>query len=131
MFTLQQMQAAHNKVKSGADFPAYVQEIKNAGLLYYTFYVTNGATVYTGAGDYEVSGEAKYPAQSINDNGNADGLQQYIRQHQQGHSDFFTFCRQCAECGVERWVVDTRSMDCTYLDKADNALVAEPIPELP
>lgn len=123
------MQAAHSKVKSGADFPAYVQEIKKAGLLYYTFYVANGATVYTGAGDYELSGEAKYHPQSINDNGNADALQQCIRQHQQGYSDFFTFCRLCAECGVERWVVDTRSMYCTYLDKAGNALVAEPISE--
>ena len=63
MFTIQQMQAAHSKVKSAADFPAYVQEIKNSGLLYYTFNVTNGATVYTGASDYQVSGEAKYPVQ--------------------------------------------------------------------
>ncbi len=31
MFTAQQM-AAHAKVKTGADFPAYVQEIKQLGL---------------------------------------------------------------------------------------------------
>lgn len=27
MFTLDQIKAAHNKVKSGADFPAYIQDL--------------------------------------------------------------------------------------------------------
>ena len=33
MFTVEQIKAAHSKVKSGADFPAYIQEIKALGLL--------------------------------------------------------------------------------------------------
>lgn len=49
MFTLPQLKAAHAKVKTGADFPAYVQEIKQMGLQYYEFKVTTGQTTYHGA----------------------------------------------------------------------------------
>jgi hypothetical protein len=35
MFTVEQIRAAHNKVKSGADFPAYIQEIKALGVSQY------------------------------------------------------------------------------------------------
>ncbi len=28
MFTVEQIKAAHSKVKSGADFPSYIKEIK-------------------------------------------------------------------------------------------------------
>lgn len=32
MFTIQQIKDAHSKVKSGADFPAYIQDIKKLGV---------------------------------------------------------------------------------------------------
>ena len=32
MFTAEEVKTAHSKVKSGADFPAYIQEIKKWGL---------------------------------------------------------------------------------------------------
>lgn len=31
MFTLEQIELAHSKVKSGAEFPRYIQEIKELG----------------------------------------------------------------------------------------------------
>lgn len=31
MFTIEQIKTAHSQVKSGADFPAYIQEIKKLG----------------------------------------------------------------------------------------------------
>ena len=44
MFTVQQMKAAHAKVKTGADFPGYVKEIKQLGLIHYDFMVKDGST---------------------------------------------------------------------------------------
>lgn len=32
MFTLEQIKAAHSNVRSSADFPAYIQAIKNLGV---------------------------------------------------------------------------------------------------
>lgn len=32
MFTVEQIETAHDKVKTGADFPNYIQEIKQMGV---------------------------------------------------------------------------------------------------
>lgn len=127
MFTLQQLKAAHGKVKSGADFPRYVQEIKELGLLTYEFTVQDGSIVYYGAGQYQVKAGAIYEPLSINPGASAEALQYAITIHQQGQTDFLTFCRQAAEAGVNKWVVDTQELVCSYKDQAGNLVVAEPI----
>jgi hypothetical protein len=35
MFTVEQIKASHSKVKSGADFPSYIEEIKVLGVTHY------------------------------------------------------------------------------------------------
>lgn len=39
-FTIEKIKAEHQKVKSGADFPKYIQVIKNLEVSQYTAYVT-------------------------------------------------------------------------------------------
>lgn len=128
MFTEQQLKAAHSKVKSGADFPAYVREIKDLGLSRYEFWVDNGHTVYYGANNHVIHSEAKYPIQDIALQSSAARLQHIISTHQQGQTDFITFCRQAADAGVEKWVIDTNKMTCVYYNLAGNEMVSEPIP---
>lgn len=123
------MKAAHAKVKSGTDFPAYVQEIKQLGLLYYTFLVKNGQTEYHGANGLQINGEAVYPEKTISIQSSSMAVRQIIAEHQQGKNDFLTFCQLVADAGVQKWVVDTGTMMCTYYDLAGNSMVAEPIPE--
>lgn len=129
MFKLQQMKAAHARIKSGADFPTYVQEIKQLGLLHYDFLVKNGQTEYHGANGLQVNGEVIYPEKAISTQSSSMAVRQIIAEHQQDKSDFLTFCQLVADAGVQKWVVDTRTMMCTYYDLAGNRMVAEPIPE--
>lgn len=129
MFTLQQMKAAHAKVKSGADFPAYVQEIKGLGLLHYDFQVKDGQTEYHGADGFQINSNPIYPEKVISVQASPATVQQIIAEHQQGKTDFLTFCQQVANAGVEKWVVHTQTMMCTYFDPSGNSMVAEPIPE--
>ncbi len=126
-FTLQQLKDAHARVKTGADFPRYVQEIKALGLVTYDYLVQNGVTVYHGTDGHTVSADAIYPDLSINPNPSPQALQHAISIHQQGQTDFLTFCQQAADAGVERWVIDTQAMLCSYLDAQGNLMVAEPI----
>ncbi len=42
MFTLEQIKSAHSKVKSGADFPNYIQDLINLGIKSYHTYVSDG-----------------------------------------------------------------------------------------
>ena len=129
MFTLQQIKAAHAKVKTGADFPRYIQEIKQLGLIKYVFNVKDGSIIYYGTGDHRVEAGALYEPMSINLIASPEKLRRTISIHQQGQTDFPTFCEQAAECGVEKWQIDTQKMLCTYLDKEGNSMVSEPIPE--
>ena len=46
MFTLDQIKAAHSQVKSGADFPKYIQDIGKLGVLKYEHFVADGHTTY-------------------------------------------------------------------------------------
>lgn len=129
MFTVQQMKAAHAKVKTGTDFPGYVKEIKQLGLIHYDFMVKDGSTVYHGAGGLQVSSDPVYPEKAISEAASPAAVKQIISEHQQGKSDFLTFCDLVAEAGVEKWVVDTEAMVCNYYDLLGNIMLAEPIPD--
>jgi uncharacterized protein YbcV (DUF1398 family) len=129
MFTIQQLKAAHSKVKTGADFPKYVQEIKSLGLTRYEYLVKDGTTIYYGMDDYEVKANPIYPPLAINPYSSIAALKHTIAIHQQGQTDFVTFCRQAAEAGVEKWVIDTAKMLCIYYNLTGAEMVAEPIPQ--
>ena len=129
MFTLQQVTAAHAKLKSGAYFRAFVQEINQLCLLRYDFQVKIGQTEYHGANGLQISGNAIYPEKTISIQASSIAVRQIIAETQQGKSDFLTFCQQVADAGVNKWVVDTQAMMCTYYDLAGHSMVAEPIPE--
>lgn len=128
MFTLEQIKAAHAKVKSGADFPAYIQELIGLGLLRYTQYVSDGHTVYIGKNDYTIQSDAKYPALTVANESNAEKLKAELKVHQQGGTNYMTFCEQAAAAGVEIWIVDMVNMTCTYYDKAGSTMLTETIP---
>jgi len=51
-----------------------------------------------------------------------------LKIHQQGVTDYPTFCRHSAEAGVEKWTVEMRNMTCTYFDKSNTKMVEEMIP---
>jgi uncharacterized protein YbcV (DUF1398 family) len=128
MFTIDQIKAAHAKVKSGADFPQYVQDMKALGVTGYAHYVADGHTLYTGNNGFELTAGPAYTALPVAAKGTAEKLQHAIHIHQQGQTDYPTFCRQAGEAGVEKWVNDFHQMTCTYLDQRGNVLVVEPIP---
>jgi Protein of unknown function (DUF1398) len=46
MITPDQIKEAHAEMKSGADFPVYVQDLINLGGTDYRIYVKDGNTVY-------------------------------------------------------------------------------------
>ncbi len=128
MFTIEQIQAIHANVKSGADFPRYIQELRRLGVLNYTIHVDNGRTSYLGKNNFTLNSDVQYPLLKVESNGNKQQLEHALRIHQQGLTDYPTFCRQATEAGVEKWVVDMEKMVCTYHDRDGNILVIEKIP---
>lgn len=129
MFTVEQIELAHTLVKSGADFPKYIQQIKQMGVVAFETFVIDSHTEYYGNNNYQVKSQPKYKSLTIVDKSSNDKFIQYLKLHQRGETDYFTFCRHCAETGVEKWIVLLDKMTCTYYDKSGNKLLVEKIPE--
>lgn len=129
MFTVEQIKAAHSKVKSGADFPSYIKEIKSLGVTHYEAYVTDGHIDYHGANDYTAKVPAKYEPLVIADTPKSEEFKAELVAHQQGKTDFLTFIKMCATFGIEKWAICMDKMTCTYYDKARNEILVEEIPQ--
>lgn len=129
MFTVEQIKAAHSKVKSGADFPAYIQEIKKIGVTYYETFVTDGHTDYSGDKDYKTTAPAKYEPLTIAQECDREQFKVDLKEHQQGKTGYPTFIGISAKLGVEKWAVCMQKMTCTYYDKAGSEILVEQIPQ--
>jgi len=129
MFTIEHIQAAASKIKSGSDFPKFIKEIKELGVKRNDVYVSNGLSIYFDDEDnaQQVSPD-EYPTLVINEEASAGKLEHALKVHQQGETDYISFCKQAADAGVEKWVTDLEEMTCTYLDAEGNELVKENIP---
>jgi len=128
MFTIEQIKQVHSKVKSGADFPNYVKEMKGLGILFYAHYVSDGHIKYQGANNFAISADAKWETRHIASEGDVARLKHFLSIHQDGQTGYPTFCKQAAVAGVEKWVVDMIEMTCIYYDIKGNELVVEQIP---
>lgn len=128
-FTVEQLKTAHGKVKSGADFPSYIKEIKVLGVTHYETYVSDGHIDYHDASNHTAKVPKKYEPLTIADNANVEKFKAELLAHQQGKTDFLTFIKMCAETGIEKWEICMDKMTCTYFDKAGNAILVEKIPQ--
>jgi len=127
MFTLAQIQSAHSKVQSGSDFPTYFQELIALGVVAYETFVSDGHTLFYGLDNFSLRSDPKYPELIISEIGNAAHFKEFLWQHQQGQSNYMSFCKQSASCGIQYWKVDTVTKTCTYFDSHQNILHTESI----
>lgn len=128
MFTLEQIKQAHDEVQTGADFSNYIQDLINLGVKGYDTLVNDGRVAYYGSDDYSVSTDKKYDVIKIASTANKERFIEFLVMHQDGQTDYFTFCQQAAQSGIAKWRVDIIEMTCTYFDTAGDAIVIEKIP---
>ena len=129
MFTVEQIKAAHSKVRSGADFPSYIKDIKQLGVTLYEAYVTDGHIDYHGGSEYTATVPAKYESVEIAEFPNIEEFKTELLAHQLGKTDYLTFINMCAGTGIEKWEICMDKMTCTYYDKAGNEILVEKIPQ--
>ncbi|MES2575272.1 MAG: DUF1398 family protein [Bacteroidota bacterium] len=128
MFTIDQIKEAHAKVKSGADFPNYIQDLIILGVKGYDTFVNDGHVEYYGINNYSITSDEKYEAIPIAPSANKEYFIELLVKHQQGETDYMTFCNDSARCGIKRWRVDIIEMTCTYYDQSDAPILIEKIP---
>ncbi|MEO6175036.1 MAG: DUF1398 family protein [Flavobacterium circumlabens] len=128
MFTIDQIKEAHAKVKSGADFPNYIQDLIILGVKGYDTFVHDGHVEYYGVNNYNVTADEKYNEIKISASVNKELFIEFLVKHQNGETDYLTFCNHSAQCGIAKWRVDIIEMTCTYFDLAGNEILIEKIP---
>lgn len=128
MFTVEQIESAHGKVKTGADFPNYIKEIKELGVKSFETWVKDSHTEYFGENDFKTTSEPQYKDLVIADYSDQEKFIQQLKNHQRGETDYMKFCEDCAETGIEKWIVDLDQFTCIYYDKAGNEILTEEIP---
>ncbi|HSN59713.1 MAG TPA: DUF1398 family protein [Ferruginibacter sp.] len=127
MFKLKEIKAAHLKVKSGVDFPNYIQDLIKLGVKKYSTYVNDGHTLFLGVDEYQIKSRPKYAKLNVANISDKNRFKHYLKNHQRGQTDYPTFCNNSAQTGVEKWTVDMEQMTCTYYDKLNNVMLVEPI----
>jgi uncharacterized protein YbcV (DUF1398 family) len=128
MFTIAQIKEAHSKVKSGADFPAYIQELIELGVQGYDIFVNDGHEEYFGANNYRVAAPKNYDNIAVAPLANKERFIEFLVMHQDGQTDYPTFCHHAAQCGIAKWSVNIIEMTCTYFDQSDAPILIEKIP---
>lgn len=129
MFTENQIKETHSKVKSGAEFPAYIQDLKLLGVTYYEVFVKDRRAIYYGANDYKVTIFTIDETLQIAEKHNELQFKSDLKSHQNGKTDYCTFCKDCAKSGIEKWVIFMDDMTCTYFDRTGNKILVEQIPQ--
>lgn len=130
MFTIEKIEEAHDKIKSGADFPKYIQEIKQLGVHTFETWVKDSHTEYFGNDNYKIASRPMYENLEIQEISEPSKFKHYLSIHQQGKTDYRTFCEHCAATGIERWVASLNKMTCIYYDRAGNEILVEAIPQI-
>lgn len=131
MVSIEDILAADSKIKTGADFPQFIKEIKDMGIVRNDVYVANGLSIYFDDEDNALqSSHPAYTELVVNDEPSSEKIARVLANHKVGETDYLTFCKQAADAGVEKWVVDLELMTCTYLDAEGNELLKENIPSV-
>ena len=110
-------------MKSGADFPAYIKEIKNLGVTHYEAYVEDDHIDYHGEHIYTAKSSAKYDPIVVADIINREKFIAGLKAHQLSKTDFLSFIQMCATIDVEKWKICMEKMTCTYYDKEGKEVI--------
>ena len=98
-------------------------KLKKLGVTGFETWVKDSHTVYFGKNDFCIQSKPNYQELSIAANSDKENFKSRLKEHQQGKTDYFTFCKDCAETGIEKWMVRLDAMTCTYYDKPGNEIL--------
>lgn len=129
MVTLEQIQEAQSKVKTGKDFPQLVSDLKDLGIRIFETQVATGETIFYDFENNQVTTPPLFEPLKISLVCQIAKFREILRTHQEGNSDFITFCQEVAEAGIDKWLVDVNKMKCIYFDRNGTLIFEEEIPE--
>ncbi len=125
MFTIEEIENLHLASEKGMDFIEFLNKLKEMNVEYYDFYVSDGRYKYTHIDGDSIETKPLYEKKEISTVSNVGMLKQSVKVHQNGDTDFLTFCRQASESGVMIWRVEITNLRVTYLGHDFGELLVE------
>jgi uncharacterized protein YbcV (DUF1398 family) len=127
MFTIEQINALHEKLGNMKDFASYVAALKSLGVEKYDSYLTDGHSRYFGAGGYFIESKPVHEKLVVADDSDKESFLRHLKLHEERKTDYITMSQGLAESGIEKWTVDTNTATISYCDKKGDMLLIEPI----
>lgn len=127
MFTVEQINALHDRLGSAKTLLEYVCALNAVGVEKYDSYVTDGHSEYFGKHGHKVISPPAHNTLSIARTSNRERFLKHLALHNQGKTTYIEMSEGLAESGTEKWTVDTNKAIMTFYDKAGNEMLVEEI----
>jgi uncharacterized protein YbcV (DUF1398 family) len=127
MFTIEQIHDIHDRLGTMERIPDYVRALSAIGVESYDSYLSDGHSEYFAADGRSVLSAAVHEVLPVADASDREKVVEHLDLHQLGRTSYLEMSKGLADCGVEKWTVDTNAMTLTYIDKHGRGLVTEAI----
>ena len=127
-FKLSAIQQAHQQF-TGVDFPKLFKAFKNMGMTYNIVNIQDGTATYVHQSEDDIVTSSVKSNHPVAPSSNQSIVQDVLTRHQQGQTDFETFCDEMAQAGIYKWHIDIQAGTCTYIDLQEQAIISELIPQ--
>lgn len=127
-FKLSAIQQAHQQF-TGVDFPKLFKAFKEMGMTYNIVNIQDGTATYVHQSEDDIVTSSVKSNHPVAPSSNQSIVQDVLTRHQQGQTDFETFCDEMAQAGIYKWHIDIQAGTCTYIDLQEQAIISELIPQ--
>lgn len=127
-FKLSAIQQAHQQF-TGVDFPKLFKVFKDMGMTYNIVNIQDGTATYVHQSEDDIVTSSVKSNHPVAPSSNQSIVQDVLTRHQQGQTDFETFCDEMAQAGIYKWHIDIQAGTCTYIDLQEQAIISELIPQ--
>ncbi|HDJ2154450.1 TPA: DUF1398 family protein [Staphylococcus aureus] len=127
-FKLSAIQQAHQQF-TGVDFPKLFKAFKDMGMTYNIVNIQDGTATYVHQSEDDIVTSSVKRNHPVAPSSNQSIVQDVLTRHQQGQTDFETFCDEMAQAGIYKWHIDIQAGTCTYIDLQEQAIISELIPQ--
>ncbi|HEI7964567.1 TPA: DUF1398 family protein [Staphylococcus aureus] len=127
-FKLSAIQQAHQQF-TGVDFPKLFKAFKDMRMTYNIVNIQDGTATYVHQSEDDIVTSSVKSNHPVAPSSNQSIVQDVLTRHQQGQTDFETFCDEMAQAGIYKWHIDIQAGTCTYIDLQEQAIISELIPQ--
>lgn len=125
MVTYQQINDIHERLGKVETLAEYANALLEIGIVRYDTFVSDGHSEFFTKDGQSVFSPVYHEAFAVADIVDKADFQKTMKLTEDGMLGYEAMSKALAECGVEKWSMDTQSVTLAYTDKAGTELLVE------